>query len=107
MKSSSIYEADEDVDYEYWSSNHNAHATFSISNSLHDIFKDGCFNGLDQMLHMLMPLYELENLNPLKQSSDKTIMFHKLLKGQALPYFEHQLRRRLEAEDSKLPENNS
>jgi hypothetical protein len=36
MKSASYYEADEDVDYEYWSSNHNAHATFSISNSLHN-----------------------------------------------------------------------
>jgi hypothetical protein len=35
MKSSSLYDADEDVDYEYWSSNHNAHATLSISNSLH------------------------------------------------------------------------
>jgi hypothetical protein len=35
MKSSSLYEADEDVDYEYWSSNHNAHATLSISNSIH------------------------------------------------------------------------
>jgi hypothetical protein len=35
MKSSSLYEADEDVDYEYWSSNHNAYATLSISNSLH------------------------------------------------------------------------
>jgi hypothetical protein len=36
MKSSSIYKADEDVDYEYWSSNHNAHATLSINNSLHN-----------------------------------------------------------------------
>jgi hypothetical protein len=36
MKSSCLYEADEDVDYEYWSSNHNTHATLSISNSLHD-----------------------------------------------------------------------
>jgi hypothetical protein len=27
MKSSSIYETDEDVYYEYWSSNHNVHAT--------------------------------------------------------------------------------
>jgi hypothetical protein len=36
MKSSSIYEADEDVDDEYLSSNHNAHATLSISNSLHN-----------------------------------------------------------------------
>jgi hypothetical protein len=36
MKSSSIYETDEDVDNEYWSSNHNAHATISISDSLHN-----------------------------------------------------------------------
>jgi hypothetical protein len=36
MKSSRVYETDEDVDYEYWSSNHNAHATLSISNSLHN-----------------------------------------------------------------------
>jgi hypothetical protein len=36
MKSSSIYEADQDVDYEYWSSHHNAHVTHSISNSLHN-----------------------------------------------------------------------
>jgi hypothetical protein len=38
MKSSSLYEADEDVDvdYEYWLSNHNAHARLSISNSIHN-----------------------------------------------------------------------
>jgi hypothetical protein len=36
MKSLSIYETDEDVDYEYWSSNNNAHLTLSISNSLHN-----------------------------------------------------------------------
>jgi predicted solute-binding protein len=35
MNSSSIFEADEDVDNEYWSSNHNAHTTLNISNSLH------------------------------------------------------------------------
>jgi hypothetical protein len=34
MKSSRIYEIDEDLDYEYLSSNHNVHATLSISNSL-------------------------------------------------------------------------
>jgi protein tyrosine phosphatase len=34
MKTSSIYEVDEDVDYEYWSSNYNAHTIVSISNSL-------------------------------------------------------------------------
>jgi hypothetical protein len=35
-----MYETDEDeyedIDYEYWSSNHNAHATLSIINSLHN-----------------------------------------------------------------------
>jgi hypothetical protein len=36
IKSSSLYDEDEDVDYEYWSSNHNDHATLSISNSLHN-----------------------------------------------------------------------
>jgi hypothetical protein len=36
MKSSSLYETDEDIDYEYWSLNHNVHATLSISNSLHN-----------------------------------------------------------------------
>jgi hypothetical protein len=46
MKSSIIYEADEDVDHEYWSSNHNAHATLSISNSLHN----KCMNLL--LLHL-------------------------------------------------------
>jgi hypothetical protein len=36
MKSSSISETDEDVDYEYWSSNHKAHVTLSISNYIHN-----------------------------------------------------------------------
>jgi hypothetical protein len=38
MKSSIIYEIDEyeDVDHEYWSSNHNVHAKLSITNSLHN-----------------------------------------------------------------------
>jgi phosphoserine aminotransferase len=35
MKNSIIYDANEDVDYQYLSSNHNDHATLSISNSLH------------------------------------------------------------------------
>jgi hypothetical protein len=35
MKRSSLYESDEDEDYEYWSSNHNAHAKLSINNSVH------------------------------------------------------------------------
>jgi phosphoserine aminotransferase len=38
MKSSIIYEIDEDedVDHEYWSSNHDSYAKLSISNSLHN-----------------------------------------------------------------------
>jgi phosphoserine aminotransferase len=44
MKSSSMYETDQDVDYEYWSSNHNSHATLSISNSL----RNKCMN----LLHL-------------------------------------------------------
>jgi hypothetical protein len=36
IKNASIHETDEDVDYEYWSSNHNAHANLSISNSLNN-----------------------------------------------------------------------
>jgi hypothetical protein len=40
MKSSSLYEADQFVDYEYWSSNHDTHETLSISNSL----RNRCMN---------------------------------------------------------------
>jgi hypothetical protein len=36
MESSSNYEAHENVDYEYWSSKHNAHTTLIVSNSLHN-----------------------------------------------------------------------
>jgi hypothetical protein len=42
---------------------------------------------------------------PMKESSDKTRMFRTLLKGQALSYVERHLKRRLEAKDYKLPEN--
>jgi hypothetical protein len=48
---------------------------------------------------------EIEKLIPLKQPSDKIRIFRTLLKGQALSYFEHHLRRRLEAEDSEIPGN--
>jgi hypothetical protein len=45
------------------------------------------------------------NLMPMKEPADKTRMFRNLLKGQALSYFEHHLMRRLEAEDSDIPDN--
>jgi hypothetical protein len=47
----------------------------------------------------------IENLMPMKEPADKTRMFRTLLKGQALSYFEHHLRRRIETEDSEFPDN--
>jgi hypothetical protein len=41
----------------------------------------------------------------MKEPADKTRRFRTLLKGQALYYLEHHLMRRLEAEDSEVPEN--
>jgi hypothetical protein len=62
MKSASLYETDEDVDYEYWSSNHNAHATLSISNSLHN----KCMN--------LLHLSEKYHINILDGSADTCVL---------------------------------
>jgi hypothetical protein len=52
-----------------------------------------------------MSFRETENLMSLKEPADKIRMFCTLLKGQGLSFFEHHLGRRVEAEDSKLPEN--
>jgi hypothetical protein len=41
----------------------------------------------------------------MKEPSDKTRMLRTLLNGQALSYFDHHLRRRLEAEGSELSDN--
>jgi hypothetical protein len=48
----------------------------------------------DQVLSLLMPFIEILNLKPLKEPSDKTRMFWTSLNGQALSYFEHNLRGR-------------
>jgi hypothetical protein len=64
------------------------------------IFKDGF---LDEWIRLVMAFHEIENLMPMKKPADMTRMFQTLLKVQALSYFEHHLRRRLEAEDSELP----
>jgi hypothetical protein len=48
---------------------------------------------------------EIENLMPMKEPDDKSRIFRTLLKGQALSYFEHHLRRRFEAEESEVPDN--
>jgi hypothetical protein len=52
-----------------------------------------------------MAFREIENLIPMKEPADKTRMFRTLLKCQALSYFQHHLRKRLEAEDSEIPDN--
>jgi hypothetical protein len=52
-----------------------------------------------------MAFREIENLMHMKEPADKNRMFRTLLKGQALSYFEHHLMRRLEIEDSDVPDN--
>jgi hypothetical protein len=66
------------------------------------IFKDGC---PEDRIKWVMAFREIENLIPMKEPADKTRMFWTLLKGQDLSYFEHHLMRRLEAEDSDVPDN--
>jgi hypothetical protein len=46
---------------------------------------------------VMMAFREIENLMPMKEPADKTKIFRALLKGQALSYFEHHLRKRVEA----------
>jgi hypothetical protein len=57
------------------------------------------------VVDMLMFFREIENLIPLEKPDYKTRMFRTLLIGQALSYFERHLKRRLESEDSELPDN--
>jgi hypothetical protein len=66
------------------------------------IFKDGC---PEDWIKWVMAFHEIENLMPMKESAGKTKMIRTLLKGQALSYFEHHLVRRLQAEDSEIPDN--
>jgi hypothetical protein len=53
----------------------------------------------------MMAFREIENLMPMKESADKTRMFQTLLKGQALYFYKHHLRKRVEGEDSDVPDN--
>jgi hypothetical protein len=66
------------------------------------IFKDRC---PEDCIKWVMAFRDIENLMPMKEPADKTRMFRTLLKGQALSYFEYHLMRRLEAEDSDVPDN--
>jgi hypothetical protein len=54
---------------------------------------------------VLVSFREIENLMPLKYSTDKSTMFSTLLKSHALSFFELHLKRRLEAKDSELSYN--
>jgi hypothetical protein len=60
---------------------------------------------IGSIFYLLKNFCVIENLMPKKESTDKTKIFLNLLKGQALSYFEHHLKRRLEAEDSELPDD--
>jgi hypothetical protein len=66
------------------------------------IFKDGC---QEDWIKWVMAFREIENLMPMKEPANKTRMFRTLLKSQALSFFEHHLMRRLEGEDSDVPDN--
>jgi hypothetical protein len=59
----------------------------------------------EDWIKWVMASREIENLMPMKEPDDKTRIFWTLLKGQALSYFEHHLLRRLETEDSEVPDN--
>jgi hypothetical protein len=68
------------------------------------IFKHGC-RAPEDWIKWVMAFREIENLMPKKELSYKNRMCRTLLNDQTLSYFEHHLMRRLEAEDSKVPDN--
>jgi hypothetical protein len=53
----------------------------------------------------VMNFGEIQNLITPKESADKIRIFWTLVKGQALSYFEHHLRKRVEAEVSEFLDN--
>jgi hypothetical protein len=59
----------------------------------------------EERMKWLMSFRKIEKLILLKDPVDMIRMFQTLLKGQSVSYFVHHLRRRLEAEDSDLPNN--
>jgi hypothetical protein len=66
------------------------------------IFKDGF---PERWIKWVMDFCEIENLMPMNEPADKARVLQILLKGQDLPYFEHHLSRRLDVEDSEVPDN--
>jgi hypothetical protein len=70
------------------------------------IFKDGCpEDWIKWVIKWVTTFCEIENLMPMNEPAEKTRIFRTLLKGQVLTYFEHHLMRRLETEDSEVPDN--
>jgi hypothetical protein len=53
-----------------------------------------------------MSSHDLENLISLREAPDKTRMYWTLLKAHGLSYLENQMKKRMNAEDSELPNNN-
>jgi hypothetical protein len=49
--------------------------------------------------YLLISLHEIEKLMSLNELAGKTRIFQAILKDQSLSYFEHNLKRRLKAED--------
>jgi hypothetical protein len=68
-------------------------------------FKDLCPEDWIKWIKWVMAFHEIENPMHMKEPADKIRMFRNLLKGQDFSYFEHHLMRRLEAEDSEVPDN--
>jgi hypothetical protein len=66
------------------------------------IFKDRC---PEDWIKWVMAFRDIENLMSMKEPADETRMFRNFLKFQALSYFERHLMRRLEAEESEVPDN--
>jgi hypothetical protein len=61
----------------------------------------------EDWIKWVMAFREIENLMPMKEPAEKTRMFRILLKNKALSFFEHHLMRKLEAEYSEIPDNES
>jgi hypothetical protein len=59
----------------------------------------------EECIKRVMDFCEIENLMPTEEPAHKTRISQTLLKGQALFYFELHLRRRVEEEDSEVPDN--
>jgi hypothetical protein len=59
----------------------------------------------EECIKWVIAFLDIENLMPLKEPADKTRMLRTLLNVQALSYFDHHLRKRVEAEDSEVPKN--